>query len=179
MISIRFEENNEPDSNPLVGPIERFTIKETESGLQVSPLKLSTYLLFLFLLLSAAFIFYMSFDLSLQSRPLVRVFLWAMGICSVACSYHVLKKGSNRLLFRRGGQFIEHLGSDGQSLMITTQSASLMLNKETVTHYQRPPYDQFKLVVDQHTLLRTKNLEYMNELTLQFESIGFKVNRSF
>lgn len=168
---------NSQNLDSLLGPIETFTLRETGSGLEVTAFKPSTYFLAAFLVLSATFIFYMSLDSDLQSRPFVQVLLWAMGLSSLYCTFHVLKKGSGMLRFNHGGQFIEHLDGDGQSQTISVQSKSLSLIKETVTPSEGAPYEQFRLLAGDIGLLMSKKLEKIENVIQRIENFGFSVNR--
>lgn len=169
-----------PNRNPLLGPVESFAVEETQNGLKISPVKLYSYLLTLFLIFSSGMIFYMSLDSSLEGRGIVRTLLVLMSLCAISCSYFVYKKGFASLLFNRGGQFIEYVETHGQSRLIDAKSMSINLVKETVTSVEDTKgYDQFKLVTGSDTLFQTRKLSYMNELIQKMEAINFKVNRTF
>ncbi|MBC7753715.1 MAG: hypothetical protein H7Z71_05725 [Moraxellaceae bacterium] len=169
--------SNSQNLDSLLGPIENFTLRETGSGLEVTPFKSSTYFWATFLVLSATFIFYMSLDPDLKSRPFAQVFLWAIGLTSLYCSFHVLKKGSGMLRFNQGGQFIEHLDGDGKSQTISVQSESLSLIKETITNLEGASHDQFRLLAEDVGLLMSKKLETIENIVKKIEILGFSVNR--
>ena len=168
---------NSPHLDLLLGPIENFTLRETGSCLEVTPFKPSTYFWATFLVISATFIGYMSLDPDLKSRPFAQIFLWATGLTSLYCSFHVLKKGSGMLRFNQGGQFIEHLDGDGKSQTISIQSTGLSLIKETITNLQGAPHDQFRLLAEDVGLLMSKKLETIEKVVQKIEVLGFSVNR--
>jgi hypothetical protein len=122
----------------------------------------------------------MSFDTNLENRPLVRVLIFLMTFCWLGCAYLVFKKGLASLQFTRGGRFVEYLNGNGHARLLDAQDLGLNLIKETIPEtMDSKGYDQFKLLVGNDTLLRTKSLTHMNELIHKVEVIGFKVNRNF
>ncbi len=166
--------------NPLLGPMEKFTLHQAGSGMTISPLKAQTYFFSIFLIFAAAFIFYMSFSAELQGREIVRWLLVLMSLNALYCCYYVFQKGSARLHFVSGGRFIEYLGADGENRQIDLQLVDLKLIKEIVTSSEDSTgYEMFKLSAGKDILFGSKKLSYMNEIIQKLEIFSFKVYRTF